>query len=220
MSDNRGYKVIAIVALLIGVIGVTLGYAAFQNTLTFTPSADVTANNGLFNVDFSSDSDSAATNAIVADLSPNNVTGFTATNGSISNSGNPTVTGMKATFTAPGQTATYTFYARNVGSFKAYLNGITFTGTKTCSAKQGVTATNDYVQAACSGISMSVTIGEDANAPVYTSSNSSINNMDLDIGDSVQITVTLTYAANSSQSDGDFDVTFPSVTLTYDSVEL
>lgn len=33
MIDNKNYKVIAINALVIGVMGVTLGYAAFSSTL-------------------------------------------------------------------------------------------------------------------------------------------------------------------------------------------
>ena len=41
MSENKGYKVIAIAALVFGVIGVTLGYAAFSSTLTIKSSAEV-----------------------------------------------------------------------------------------------------------------------------------------------------------------------------------
>ena len=39
MERDRSGKVIAIVALLVGVVGLTIGFAAFSNTLTIQSSA-------------------------------------------------------------------------------------------------------------------------------------------------------------------------------------
>ena len=39
MGENRYYKMVSVLALIIGVVGVTLGYAAFSNTLTIESSA-------------------------------------------------------------------------------------------------------------------------------------------------------------------------------------
>ena len=41
MNYNKGYKALAIAALLLGVLGVSLGYAAFSNTLNISSSAQV-----------------------------------------------------------------------------------------------------------------------------------------------------------------------------------
>ena len=58
MIDNKTYKYIAVAALLLGIVGVTLGYAAFSSTLNITSSAEVTPDSSTFNVDFSSSNSS------------------------------------------------------------------------------------------------------------------------------------------------------------------
>lgn len=213
MEYNKTYKIIAIVALLLGIVGVTLGYAAFSSTLKIESSAEVVPNGTNFNVDFSSSSSSVVTDDITPTLS-DNVTGFSATNAEIDNSGNPVISNLHATFTEPGQSATYTFYAYNAGQYLAYLNSIVFTGNKTCTAR---TNTNQgLVDTACTGISLSVQVsGIDAT----TSSVASISNHSLAIGAADTITVVIEYAAGSGRADGDFDVTFPDVTLTYNPID-
>ena len=131
--ENRSSKVIAIVGLVAGVIGLSLGFAAFSNTLTIKAAANVTPDSSTFNVDLSwsnSDITNLTTGASAGVATPNNVTGFTADNATITNAdistqpGTASITGLKAHFTAPGQTVTYSFYAANTGSFIAYLNSI------------------------------------------------------------------------------------------------
>ena len=219
MIDSKAYKVMIVLALVLGVVGVTLGYAAFSNTLTISSSAEVTPDSGNFNVDFSSTDVSVATNPVVATLVPNNVTGFTATNGTIDNTTDPTITGLKATFTEPGQKATYTFYSYNAGQYIAYLNSITFSGNKTCTAitpQSGTAATDALVQSACAGITLKVTVG--ATGPV-TETQATISQHPLQIGSSEQVTVEIEYATNSAIADGDFEVTFPNIVLNYGSAD-
>ena len=221
MSENKGYKVIAIVALMLGVVGVTLGYAAFTSTLTISSSAEVKPSSANFNVDFSSSSSSVLTAAIQPELTPSTpVEGFTATDATISNSGDPTITNLHATFTQPGQSVTYRFYSYNAGEYVAYLNKITFSGTKSCTAKAvespATPATQSLVNAACNGISLSVKVGSD---DPTTSSIASLTNHTLGINAAEEVVVTISYAQDAAVADGDFDVTLPSIVLTYDSVE-
>ena len=75
MEKERGGKAIAIVALLIGVVGLTIGFAAFSNTLTISSSAEYNPDSNVFNVDFSSSSASV----VDGNLAPTTVT--PATNG-------------------------------------------------------------------------------------------------------------------------------------------
>ena len=152
MGENKNYKLVSILALIIGIVGVSLGYAAFTSTLTITPAAEVRPDGSKFNVDFSSSSSSVQTSDVAAVLNPNNVTGFTATDAQFNNASDPTATNLKATFTEPGQTATYTFYAYNAGEFVAYLNSIVFSGNKTCTPGNGTTAS--MVTAACDDITL------------------------------------------------------------------
>lgn len=221
MEKERSTKIIAIAALLIGVIGISLGFAAFSNTLTITSSAEVTPDASAFNVDFSATSSGDVSTApVVATLNPTGVTGFTATDGVIDNSSDPKITGLHATFTEPGQTATYTFSAKNIGEYEAFLKSITFanvtgeSSTKVCTPGTGTTAA--LVSAACEDITLSIKVG---NESATTGSVASITNHSLAIDANDPIVVTITYAANGHRADGDFTVAFGDITITYSSVD-
>ena len=210
---NKTFKIISIVALLLGVVGVTLGYAAFSSTLKIESSAEVAPNESSFNVDFSSSNSSVVENDITPTLSAN-VTGFSATNAEIDNSTDPVISNLHATFTEPGQSATYTFYAYNAGEYLAYLNSIVFSGNKTCTAR---TNTNQaLVDTACTGISLSIQV---TGINATTTSLASISDHALAVGAADTITVVIEYAAGSGRADGDFDVTFPDITLTYNPID-
>ncbi len=214
MNDAKSFRVIALVALALAVIGVTLGYAAFSSTLTISSAAEVRPDPSTFNVDFSSSNSSVVTDPIVATLSPNNVSGFSATNATINNTGDPTITNLKATFTEPGQTATYSFYAYNAGEYIAYLNSIVFSGSKTCTPAQGTR--QDLVTSACNGITLTVKVGSEA---VTDTSVASISGHSLGINGAEPIIITIAYTAGSTLADGNFDVTFPDIVLTYESAD-
>ena len=133
MEKNRGSKIIAIVALVVAVFGLTLGFAAFSNTLVISSSATVTPSSDTFKVNFSS-SDTA--------LETNNITGVatvgTPTVGEAKISGT-TISDLTAGFTEPGQTVTYTFYARNTGDYNAKVQ-TTLAPTVTCTYEDTTSA--------------------------------------------------------------------------------
>lgn len=214
MVENKGYKAMSIIALIVGVIGVTLGYAAFSNTLTISSSADVTPDASKFNVDFSSASNAVQTNDITPVLNPNNVQEFTASDATIDNTSDPLITDLHASFTEPGQTATYTFYAYNAGEYIAYLNSIVFSGSKTCTARTGTT--QSLVDDACDGITLTVTVGSES-ATTTSVANISGHSLAKEAADT--ITVVIAYEANSDIADGIFDVEFPDIVLTYASAD-
>ena len=213
MNDKKSYRLIIIIAIIVGIVGITVGYAAFSSNLTINPSAEVNPSSTTFNVDFSSSSSSVATNPITPTLNVT-ATGFSATNATIDNSTDPTISNLKATFTAPGQSATYTFYAYNAGEYIAYLNSITFTGSKSCTP--GTNTTQSLVTSACNGISLTVTV--DGESPA-TSTVSSITGHTLARNTGEEITVVISYDQNSATADGDFTVTLPSITLNYASAD-
>lgn len=221
MEKDRNTKVIAIVALLVGVVGLSLGFAAFSNTLTISSSAEVTPSAEDFNVDFSATtSGNVSTDPVVPVLNPTGVTGFEATNGAIDNSGSPTITNLHATFTEPGQTATYTFSSKNIGKYIAYLKSVVFepvTGesvTKKCTPGTGTTAA--LVNDACNDITLSVKVGSES---ATTASLANITGHSLAIDANEEVTVTISYAQDGHRADGDFTVAFGDVVLTYSSVD-
>ena len=218
MSDNKNYKLIAIIAILVGAIGVAIGYSAFSSNLNISATAEVSPNN-LFSVVFSSSNQSVQTDPIVPSLNPNNTQGFTATNATINNAaeGGPTISNLKATFKEPGETVTYSFNAYNNGEYIAYLNKILFTGSKQCTPGEGTTS--GLVTSACNGINMSVTVGENAKEVTASATQDVPTGHSLATSTAEPVVVTITYTSGSAIADGDFTVTFPSVQLQYSSVD-
>ena len=214
---ERSSRIVAVVALCVAVTGLTLGFAAFSNSLTISSSANVTPDASTFNVDFSSVSGSVETEDIVPVKSPESIV---ATNGSIDNTSNPTISNLSATFTKPGDKVTYTFYAHNAGEYVAYLNSISFNNasgsatSKKCTAGGGTT--DALVQVACDDITLSVKVGRESET---TGSLSSISGHSLAKNASEEIIVEIEYNAGGDRADGDFTVEFGDITLVYSSVD-
>lgn len=214
MEKSRGSRIIAIVALVVAVTGLTLGFAAFSNTLIISSSANVKPSSSDFKVEFSTKSDSIAAGQVTG------VATSGATAGAATLSGT-TVSGLVANFTEPGQSVTYTFYAHNSGEYEAFLNSITFanvtgkTAPKVCTAVDETNTTASLVSAACEDISVTVKAG----TTTATGSEASISSHNLVKGANEEITVTITYANNNHRADGDFNVAFGDVSLVYGSAD-
>ena len=215
MERDHSAKIIAIVSLCVAIVGLSIGFAAFSNNLTIKSNATVTPNASDFDVNFST-SNTSELDGTVSGVGTNSATAEDAT---IDNSASPTITGLKANFTEPGQKVTYSFYAHNAGKYAAYLNNVTYanvsgkTATKVCTA--GTDTDTTMVEAACNGISVSVKVGNDT----YTGSMDRITNHLLDLDDYEEVVVTIEYANGAKRADGDFEVAFGDIRLTYDSVD-
>ena len=215
MEKNRGSKILAIIALLVSAVGLSLGFAAFSQTLTIRSSATVRPNSSDFKVVFSSSDTVLETNPVQGVATPSTIETST---GSISNTVDPRITGLGAVFTAPGQKVVYTFYAANTGEYDAFLKSISFgnasTGTspRVCTAKPG--STEALVQTACNDISLKVKVGNELETD---SSVSGITGHKLAKGEFELVTVTIEYAVDGARADGDFSVDFGDITLNYGS---
>ena len=214
MKRKRNNKQITTLAiLLVAVVGLSIGFAAFSNILTISSSATVTPNASTFNVDFSSSATSVVTNSITP-----TVVGATAEAATIDNTGNPTIKNLKANFTEPGQSVTYTFYAYNAGEYEAFLTNVKYINVegeesnKVCTPATGTTAA--LVTAACDDIS--VTVKADT---VTATGTQTVSGKSLAKGASHTITVTISYAENGDRADGDFTVEFGNISLTYKPVD-
>ena len=234
MEKDRSSKIIAVIALLLGVITLSAGYAAFSNTLTIKPSAEVKTRGDLFNIDFSSSATAFESEDVPgiaeitngATLSEDQLP--TARNAKIDNSGDPVITDLHAVFTAPGQKVTYKFAAANVGQIDGFLRKVEFKNVngqsekKICTAKPAADGENPASAAsvadACEQISITVKVG--------TSDELDDDNVDfkghaLTVGAFEAIIVTIEYADTEGvqPADGDFDVEFGDIMLTYESVD-
>ena len=217
MEKQRNGQYLAIVALIIGVVGLSIGFSAFSNVLKIQASADVSPDASTFNVDFSSSQTEVLANEITPVVTPASIT---ATAAVIDNTSVPTISNLSASFKEPGQKAVYEFYAFNAGELAAYLKSIVYENvtdsqaTKVCTAKEGTT--DALVQKACDGISVSVKVGDEA---VVTSGKSGITGHELAKGVGEKVVVTIEYQADASRADGDFTVKFGDISLNYSSVD-
>ena len=217
MEKNRSAQVIAIVALVVGVVGLSIGFAAFSSVLNIQTSANVKPDSSTMNVDFSSAEDKVSIAEIIPTATPSSLV---TTNAVIDNSGDPTISNLSATFTEPGQTVVYKFYAYNAGELNAYLKSIVFGNvagkntTKVCTALDGTT--DALVQKACEKISVKVKVGNEIET---STGKASITGHTLNKGTGEMVTVTLEYEAGAERADGDFNISFGDITLNYSSAD-
>ena len=217
MEKNRKVQMIAIVALVVGIVGLSVGFAAFSSVLNIQTSANVKPDSSTLNVDFSSAEDKVEVAEIIPTATPNSLV---TTNGVIDNSVDPTISNLSATFTEPGQSVVYKFYAYNAGELNAYLKSIVFGNvagqnvTKICTAGQGTT--DALVQKACEKISVKVKVGNEIET---TTGKASITGHTLAKDNGELVIVTLEYEAGAGRADGDFTVAFGDITLNYSSAD-
>ncbi len=219
-KNNNNNKVIIILCLLAIVVSLSIGFSVFSNNLIIKQGATVTPDPSDFKVLFSSSKDSLQTNTIT----PNGNHNATATPAIIDNKDptHPKITGIKATFTGPDQSADYIFYVRNEGDYVAYLKSINI-GAKTCTAKQGTS--QDLVDEACKTINLTMSVGEGgSDNPLYDlhTTKDNITSHPLEKNASERIYVWIGYSRNYPNgpvADGDFDVTFGDITLTYSTTD-
>lgn len=132
--ENRGSKGLALAALIVGVVGLTLGFAAFSASLTIESSATVTPTAEEFSGKFGY----AATPA--------------PTGGTIAADYAKSWTGITAAFDAVGQTKTFTATIKNDSAYTAYLQNTPSATQLSCTGD----AATEYKTAACNEITMTV----------------------------------------------------------------
>ncbi len=204
MKNNSTMKALGVVALVISLVGISLGFAAYSNTLTIKATADYTGGIPTPIAQLSTSSSSVT----AGNVTPT-VTGATAGAASLTAT---TIQNISVHFTATNQRAVYSFYAVNPSSFVSYLNSVVF-GTKTCTPGTGTTAS--YVANACNDITMSVEVGSDE----FIETNNNINSHTLNGGASEPVKVTIEYIDGGALADGDFTVDFGTSSLNYSTVD-
>ena len=109
-------KNILIAVLVVGLISMTVAYAAFTQNLTISSSAKV--NNTKWDIKIKNFTQAAAQNNLVSGTSEATVSGPTSTSGT-------TISGLVVTFMKPGDVVKFTFDLANEGDIDAKLNGYT-----------------------------------------------------------------------------------------------
>lgn len=206
MEKTRKTSKLILILLLVLIAGLSIGFAAFDRNLTIQSGAKVTPNPDGFSVVFSAEQNSSTAGTTVTDGTYAEAVTIAANS--------TTLSGLTATFTEPGQTATWEFYAYNAGIYDAFLNDVTLGDIEyTIDPKYGTD--ENKVKEAIKGIKLQVKVNE----TTFTSSNDTVNTHTLEEKTGEKVVVTLSYEANSAIADGNFDVTIGDIVLGYDSID-
>lgn len=203
MEKERKNKKIILVILLIAIILLSIGFAVFTSQLKIQSSATVSPDPSAFKVVFSSSATSSVEGTPVY--------GGLASGGKFEKDAT-TISGLNVNFTAPGQTATWTFYSFNDGEYNAFLNKVIL-GEIKCIAAEGTDPVK--VEEASKGMSIKINVG----GQEYTKTDEAVNSHTLAKNAGEEVVVTLSYADGSAGVDGNFDVIIGDISLEYNSAD-
>lgn len=173
MEKDRGFKIIAIVALLIAVVGLSIAYAGYTASLNIEGTATVAGDT--WKIEWTDLGAAVATGKATTDNSTFAI-----------DASKQTVSGIVGTLNGPGDSISYSWKATNNGKLDAQVSGVTYGGL-TCTSEA-----QDEATAVCNELTLevkynSVTIAADTQATTLG---------DLNVGDSKDASLTLTWNAN------------------------
>lgn len=236
MKKEKQSKLVAILALCVSVVGLTLGFAAFSNTLTISSSATVSPNESDFNInvygisDFKGDT-YAGTNSLppielytsettsVANKSSSINPALASSDSKITDNGKSiTITDINVGLTEPGQQVSYYYLIKNEGEYDAYLDmtkvGVgefTLPREGTCTAEEGVTP--ELLEKACHNVYLSPILatsdGEGVQGGEY---------LKIAKGDYLLLELNIFYHQSGDRADGPFNIKFDDIRLEFTSV--
>ena len=208
---KRKTKIITIVALVIAIVGMSLGFAAFSATLNISSSATVNPNSEDFKIKLTGiNGDNKL--AVVE----TNITGEIE-DGIISDDGQ-SISGINVPFTKPGDYVIYEAYIDNVGEYDAYFYGIEVEMIEGVNAVKKCTPIDDVnmdlLNAVCPNIGFQHYFESDDGTLAYKNG---VLNEDyiLKKGTRHTMLIRYMYLANAEYVDGSFNVEFGDTSLSY-----
>jgi hypothetical protein len=194
MEKDRGFKIIAIFALVFSVVGLSIAYAAYTSTLTVAGTATATP----------------AWKIVWKSLDAGTPTGYA----SVANktlaidSTEQAISGFIGTLKAPGDTIEYTWKVKNDGEINATLSGVTL-GALSCqpAATHGSTAAE--ATALCEKLSVAFKYD---GATLTSSTTGSLN---ATAEKNVSMKITYNDVGNTVDLSGDVAITLGTTSFTY-----
>lgn len=194
MEKERGAKIIAIVALLIAVVGLTVGYAAYSSTLTINGTA--TVDPASWKVNFGYKTGNSLTGTINGHATENTAPTLADT----------TISGFDVTLKAPGDSVTYNFLIKNSGTLNAKLANFTM-GTLTCAPNASSSISQEDATELCGELKYTLTYADGSTITTDTT---------LDAGGSKELVLKLEWPSTSTLSvSDDVKVTIGTTTFVY-----
>ena len=213
MEKNNG-KIIAIVALVVAVVALSVGFAAFADQLTIDGTATAKGNNAFDDATNGLNYKANTQTCVAADDSSNVVTGSYSA-GTLSDD---SWTGISVPLTAAHPSVICTATVENKTDYTAYLKSIGASGGVTCSSTGDNASTN--ASNVCSTVNVVVQFDTgDTNKLTFgtakPTTNSSTNGSIAGKAEK-NVTVTISYDA-SAVTDEDVTITLPTITHDYSS---
>ena len=138
MERKNNDRTLSIVALLVAVLGLTVGFAAFSTTLNITSNANVPIDDSVWNVGFSTNT-SGITSGTVNGMTLSNNNGTLDISQFVISQTNSVNAVLGTTNDSKVE---YDFYIVNTGSLDAYLNSVIM-GNLTCAYTTGANRTTN-----------------------------------------------------------------------------
>lgn len=149
MEKERGAKIIAVIALLVAVAGLTIGYAAYSSTLTVNGTATVDPAD--WNVKFAYTSGDSLTAETTGNATQTTAPTLTDT----------AVSGFNVVLNAPGDSITYKFSVKNTGTLDATLGTFTM-GTLSCAPNTDSTISQEDATELCNELQYTLKYADDS----------------------------------------------------------
>lgn len=143
MEKDRGAKIIVAIALVVAIVGLTIGYAAYSATLKINGTANVDP--AKWDVHFANKTGDSLTATIEGKAVETTAPTLTATN----------ISGFDVTLKAPGDTVTYNFLVKNTGTMDAILTSFSMGGI-TCAPTEKSSTTQEDADKLCGELSYSL----------------------------------------------------------------
>lgn len=228
MEKSRKTKVLLIVALVLSVAGMSLGFAAFSTTLNISSSATVTPTADDFKIKiygFTSE-EAAQTFISTGELSEESISdeySIALTSGNVNdaenaviNNDNLSISNINGTFISDQSGIYYLFLIINEGTYDAYFNikdyfsslgSINYNYYPTCIPVEGTTP--ELVEASCNGFEQAINFMDLSMNPLSKENDVYF----LAKEDAIFMFVTIDYLHN--YADGPFDVQFKDLQLEF-----
>lgn len=224
-------RTIPLIIMVVCLLGLTVGFAAFSKTLTVETGASVTPSEEDFSVEFSTSENSVTYGKIAPVVASSGASGPEIE----IQEGSNTISGIAAYFTNDAsQEVAYSFFIHNTGKYKAYLNEIKYmeiageSVTKKCVPVESIS--NPSVDDACEGIEVLVQY-RTPHTPEGVMTYGSMSNSDLDAfelggqgslalepGESAQVHVGIHYNLNSKLNEN-FSIKFGNISFLFETVD-
>lgn len=218
MKNNRKSKLILMISLVLSIIILGTGFAAFSKNLKISSRAEFTPDPSSFKVVFSTSQDSV----IPGKIQSNITNGVEASSATLINT---TISGINITFNEQNKEVSYSFYIKNIGNYDAFLNSVEYLaadGTssfKKCIAIEGTTQST--IQSTCDRVNITITYPKTTSSTsnlLITNTNSNIDGYKIERDKTLLATLTIKYEG-ANEANGDFKVEFGDIVFNYNTVD-